>query len=249
VLQCRDAVAVVEFDLADDDSGVRNEGSASQGAELAECVEVGQGGRGLQRPVQFDHQIGERHSDEPCDIDCPHREDVVDVLGEQTPRPLVLALGEQRLNLGGAGHGVRPRWDLDVRRLEEAAPGRVDIAAVLVGVIAFDLPLPQRPIWFALAFVLSAAALLAIGVLIGALVPTAQAGVGSGMLLYFAGIYLPLEIMPEGLRTFSSWTPPGAAVNALGDAWAGTVPTGTSLLVLIATAVVAGGLATRFFRW
>ena len=76
-----------------------------------------------------------------------------------------------------------------------------------------------------------AAALLAIGALIGALVPTAQAGVGAGMLLYFpmlffAGIYLPLEIMPEGLQTFSSWTPPGAAVNALGDAWAGIATVG-----------------------
>jgi ABC-2 type transport system permease protein len=128
------------------------------------------------------------------------------------------------------------------------------IAAVLVGIIVFALPLPQSPVWFVLAFVLSAAALLAIGVLIGALVPTAQAGVGTGMLLYFpmlffAGIYLPLEIMPEGLRSFSGWTPAGAAVNALGDAWAGTAPTATSLLVLVVTAVVAGGLATHYFRW
>lgn len=128
------------------------------------------------------------------------------------------------------------------------------IGAVLIGVLAFDLPLPQAPLWFVLAFGLSTAALLAIGVLIGALVPTAQAGVGAGMLLYFpmlffAGIYLPMAIMPQGLRTFASWTPPGAAVNALGDAWAGTVPTTTSLLVLAVTAVVAGGLATRLFRW
>jgi ABC-2 type transport system permease protein len=127
-------------------------------------------------------------------------------------------------------------------------------AAAVVGRVAFDLPLPQRPVWFVAAFALSAAALLAIGVLIGALVPTAQAGVGTGMLLYFpmlffAGIYLPLEIMPEGLRTVSGWTPPGAAVDALGAAWAGTVPATTSLLVLVATALAAGVLATRFFRW
>ena len=66
-----------------------------------------------------------------------------------------------------------------------------------MAVLAFDLPLPQRPLWFAVAFVLSAAALLGIGALIGALVPTAQAGVGTGMLVYFpmlffAGIYLSL---------------------------------------------------------
>lgn len=128
------------------------------------------------------------------------------------------------------------------------------VAAVLVAVLAFDLPLPQSPAWFVLVFVLSTAALLAIGVLIGALVPTAQAGVGVGMLLYFpmlfvAGIYLPLEIMPDGLQTISSWTPPGAAANALGDAWAGTAPGGGSLVLLVVTAIVAGGLATRFFRW
>lgn len=126
--------------------------------------------------------------------------------------------------------------------------------AVLVGVLAFDLPVPQRPSWFLLAFALSCAALLSIGALLGALVPTAQTGVGAGMLLYFpmlffAGIYLPLEIMPAGLQAFSARTPPGAAVQALSDAWAGAVPTATSLIVLVATAIVAGGLATRFFRW
>ena len=128
------------------------------------------------------------------------------------------------------------------------------VGAVLVGILAFDLPVPQRPGWFLLAFVLSCAALLSIGALLGALVPTAQTGVGAGMLLYFpmlffAGIYLPLEIMPEGLQAFSARTPPGAAVQALSDAWAGATPTATSLLVLVATTVVAGGLATRFFRW
>ena len=128
------------------------------------------------------------------------------------------------------------------------------IGEVLVGMLLFGLPLPQAPLWFVLAFILATAALLAIGVLIGALVPTAQSGVGVGMLLYFpmlffAGIYLPLEIMPEGLQTFSSWTPPGAAVSAIGDAWAGTAPTAANLLVLIATTLVAGGLATRSFRW
>lgn len=128
------------------------------------------------------------------------------------------------------------------------------IGAVVVGAAAFGLPVPQRPGWFLVAFVLSVGALLGVGVLIGARVRTAQAGVGVGMLLYFpmlffAGIYLPLEIMPDGLRTFSGWTPPGAAVDALGAAWAGTAPAGRSLLVLAITAVVAAALATRIFRW
>lgn len=128
------------------------------------------------------------------------------------------------------------------------------VAAVAVGALVFELGVPASLGWFVLAFVLAAAALLSIGVLIGALVPTAQAGSGMGMLLYFpmlffAGVYLPLEIMPQGLRTVAGWTPPGAAADALGAAWAGTTPSTTSLLVLVATTLVAGGLATRFFRW
>lgn len=138
--------------------------------------------------------------------------------------------------------------------VQAAAVTVATIGAVLVAVLAFDLPLPQSLGWFVLSFLLSTAALLAIGVLVGALIPNAQAGTGAGMLLYFpmlffAGIYLPLEIMPDGLQTISSWTPPGAAVNALSAAWAGTPPTATSLLVLTVSAAMAGGLATRFFRW
>ena len=138
--------------------------------------------------------------------------------------------------------------------VQAAAATLATVAAVLVGAVAFDLALPQSPAWFALAFLLSAAALLAVGALIGAVVPTAQAGVGAGMTLYFpmlffAGIYLPLEVMPDGLRTVSIWTPAGAAVDALSHAWAGTAPTVSSLLVLAATAAMAGGLASRSFRW
>ncbi|MEE8603691.1 ABC transporter permease [Euzebya tangerina] len=138
--------------------------------------------------------------------------------------------------------------------VQAAAVTVATVGAVLVAVLAFDVPLPQSPGWFVLSFVLSTWALLAIGALVGALVPNAQAGAGAGMLLYFpmlffAGIYLPLEIMPASLQAISSWTPPGAAVNALSDAWAGTAPTSTSLLVLAVTAATAGGLAARFFRW
>ncbi len=66
---------------------------------------------------------------------------------------------------------------------------------------------------------------------------------------FFAGVYLPLEIMPERVQTISGYTPAGAAVTALGDAWAGAAPTASGLLVLAAYALVAGGLAVWRFRW
>ena len=62
-------------------------------------------------------------------------------------------------------------------------------------------------------------------VLIGALVPTAQAGVGTGMLLYFpmpffAAVYLPLEVMPEGIwGAFDAVTDSPEIRRAFQDLW------------------------------
>lgn len=128
------------------------------------------------------------------------------------------------------------------------------VAAVLIGMLIFDIPLPRSPGWFVVSFLLGAAALLAIGLLIGAVVPTATSGQGVGMILYFpllffAGVYIPLQVMPEGVQTVSSYTPSGAAVGALSDSWAGNVPETSSLVVLAVYAVVAGGLAVWLFRW
>jgi hypothetical protein len=55
--------------------------------------------------------------------------------------------------------------------------------------------------------------------------------------------------MNDVLRTISDFTPLGAGVQALQDASAGDWPQLLHLAVLSAWALVAGGLATRFFRW
>ncbi|MFZ0627425.1 MAG: ABC transporter permease [Acidimicrobiia bacterium] len=127
-------------------------------------------------------------------------------------------------------------------------------AAVLMGMLVFDIALPESLGWFIISFALGAISLLAIGLLIGAVAPTANSGQGVGMILYFpllffAGVYIPLQVMPEGVQTISSYTPAGAAVQALSDSWAGGVPQTSSLLVMAAYAVVAGSLAVWLFRW
>ncbi|WP_370325794.1 ABC transporter permease [Euzebya sp.] len=128
------------------------------------------------------------------------------------------------------------------------------VIAVAVGVVAFDLPVPEAPLWFAVAFVLAAAASLSIGLLIGSTARTTAAGQGIGMavyfpLLFFAGVYFPREVMPDGLRLVSDLTPAGAAVQALQDSWWGSPPTASSLLVMLAWTVVTGAVAARLFRW
>lgn len=128
------------------------------------------------------------------------------------------------------------------------------IAAVLIGKLVFDIAFPESLGWFIVSFALGALSLLAVGSLIGAVVPTANSGQVVGMLLYFpllffAGVYIPLQVMPGGVQTISNYTPAGAAVQALSDSWIGVVPETSSLLVMAAYIVVAGSLAVRLFRW
>jgi ABC-2 type transport system permease protein len=128
------------------------------------------------------------------------------------------------------------------------------VAAIVIGMLVFGIPFPESPGWFLVSFVLGAISLLSVGLLIGAVVPTANSGQAIGMLLYFpllffAGVYIPLEVMPEGVRTISRNTPSGAAVQALSASWAGDVPQTSSILVMAAYVLVAGSLAIWLFRW
>jgi ABC-2 type transport system permease protein len=126
--------------------------------------------------------------------------------------------------------------------------------AIAVGVIVFDIPVPVNLVGFSFAFLLAAASMLAVGLLIGAVAPTLSAGQGIGLavyfpMLFFAGIYFPREGMSDRLRMVSDLTPAGAAVQAFNDTWSGLAPSTSSLLVMAAFTVGAGLLATRLFRW
>ncbi len=128
------------------------------------------------------------------------------------------------------------------------------VAAILIGMMVFGIPFPESPGWFLVSYALGAISLLSVGLLIGAVAPTASSGQAIGMLLYFpllffAGVYIPLEVMPEGVRTVSSYTPSGAAVQSLSASWMGGVPETSSLLAMAGFVLIAGSLATWLFRW
>jgi ABC-2 type transport system permease protein len=128
------------------------------------------------------------------------------------------------------------------------------LLTLIIGVAAFDVELPGNPFAFVGVFLLAAASMLALGLLIGAVAKTSSAGQGIGMavyfpMLFFAGIYFPREAMPDALRTVSDLTPTGAAVQAMSDTWAGTAPSLSSVAVLAFFAVVAAGLSAKVFRW
>lgn len=126
--------------------------------------------------------------------------------------------------------------------------------AVVAGVLVLDITLPTNPVVLVGAFVLGAASAISVGCLIAARAPTAAAGTGIGMLaffvsLFFAGVWMPLPLMPQVVQTISAWTPVGAASQAMAVGWYGTGVPVFELVVMAGWSLVCVPLSAKLFRW
>jgi ABC-2 type transport system permease protein len=150
---------------------------------------------------------------------------------------------------------VPPSWLLAAQGVVQLCVALAGVLVILVaGVTAFGTTVPKSPGGLLLSVVLSAAGLFPIGLVIGAMAPTSGAAGVIGRLaffpmMFFAGLWWPLELMPGALQAVGEATPLGAAVTAIQDSMQGQFPPAVPLLVLTAYAVVFGFLAKRFFRW
>jgi ABC-2 type transport system permease protein len=150
---------------------------------------------------------------------------------------------------------VRPVALLGAQLVSAIVFAVVSAALVLaVGRIAFDVKLPDQFAGFVVAYLLSAAGVFAIGLLIAALVPTGKAGNTVGTLLFFpsmffAGLWTPREVMPKVLQRIGDFTPLGAGERALHDAATGHWPALLPVVVLIGYVLVFGAAAAKLFRW
>ncbi|MFI6390876.1 ABC transporter permease [Nonomuraea sp. NPDC050547] len=120
--------------------------------------------------------------------------------------------------------------------------------------VGFGVDPPKHPVGFALAWLLAAAALLSIGLLITALAPGRAPATAIGTvlffpLMFFAGLWMPISQMPPLLRDIAHYTPLGAGMRAFQDAYLGDFPSVVPLLTLAAYAVVCTFAAVRWFRW
>jgi ABC-2 type transport system permease protein len=125
---------------------------------------------------------------------------------------------------------------------------------LIVGDAAFGVPLPGQPAGFILALVLTAAAMLTLGLFVASLARTGRVAGAVGTmiflpLMFFAGLWMPQATMPAALRSAGDDTPLGAAVSALHDSMAGQWPSASGLAILAGYAVAFGLLAWRLFRW
>ena len=151
---------------------------------------------------------------------------------------------------------VPPTWMLAAQLLINLA-----LAAVALGVLVIGRhrrlsgsPPRRNRLGSPSPVVLTVAALFAIGLWISAFARSGAAAGGIGQLflypcLFFAGVWVPQQVMASWLLDIGKWTPTGAAVHALQSAMHGTFPPTQSLFVLCGYAVVFGVLAVRFFRW
>jgi ABC-2 type transport system permease protein len=163
------------------------------------------------------------------------------------------------------------RHDGVLRRLRTTpvGPGRLLVAQLVAQVAVatlglglataaaltlLDVPGPRSWVGVVVALLCTAAAMFAIGLLIGATVPSAATAQGVSTatwlpLMVLAGLWFPREGMPEAMRRISDLSPGGAAVDAVQRAWFGGEFAVVSLLVLVAFAVVVGAIAALTFRW
>jgi len=128
------------------------------------------------------------------------------------------------------------------------------VLVVAVTIIFFGVSAPKNPAAMVLAVALCMAALFAIGLAIAALARTSGAARGLMAaalypMLFFSGLYYPVQLMPSVIGDISNYTPLGAAVPAIGDSWVGQFPPAQPLLVLAGYALMFGYLAKRYFRW
>jgi len=150
---------------------------------------------------------------------------------------------------------VPASWVLAAQLAVQACLMLIAVLIIFVVSVAFyGQHAPGNLGGFLLALVLSIAALFAIGLWIAAITRTSGAvrGISAVILyplLFFSGLYYPMQLMPSVMLDISHFTPLGAVVQATVYPMFGEFPPTSPLLVLAAYALVFGFLARRFFRW
>jgi ABC-2 type transport system permease protein len=149
-----------------------------------------------------------------------------------------------------------PPWSLLLSQLcVSAMLAAVGAVAVLVlGMVVNGAHGPVAPAGVLVAFVLSVICFVAIGCLLGAILPNVQAAQSVGLALFFvsemtSGVGPPREVLPDGMQQFAKALPLTHVAIALQDPWIGRGWNFTELGIVAAITVVAAVLSYRFFRW
>jgi ABC-2 type transport system permease protein len=128
------------------------------------------------------------------------------------------------------------------------------VVVIFIGVAVNGAAGPVEPAGFAAAFVLTIVCFVALGTLLGAVLPNVQAAQAAGLALFFvseftSGVGPPREVLPDTMQQIARGLPLTHMAIALQDPWIGRGTNLTELAIVAGITVVAGALAFRFFRW
>jgi ABC-2 type transport system permease protein len=120
--------------------------------------------------------------------------------------------------------------------------------------LAYGVPFPRQFGAWIVTALLAAAVVLAIGLFVAAIGPTARAAAAIGNIvfypmMFFSGLWLPIPAMPETLQHVSHAFPLGAAWESFQQSALGHWPPALALGTMAAWAAAFGLAAARFFRW
>ncbi|MGI5367278.1 ABC transporter permease [Streptomyces iakyrus] len=128
------------------------------------------------------------------------------------------------------------------------------LLTLTVGRLVYDVRLPEQPAGYLLALLLAVLAALSLGAVVSARARTTKIATAIGTAVFFpmmfcAGVWVPVQAMPDLLARIVEYTPFGAAARALDEAAAGSWPGWAHLGVLAAWTAVLSVSAARWFRW
>ncbi|MGW6308531.1 ABC transporter permease [Streptomyces niveus] len=177
------------------------------------------------------------------------------VAGLQAMPPILIGYRERGILRRMSTTPVRPTTLLTSQIVLLGGGALASAALVIaVGSIAFGVALPGQLLGYLLALALATVGALAMGGLVCAISPTQRAGQAIGSALFFpsmftAGVWLPVQTMPDLLRDIVSYSPMGAASEALDAAMRGGWPDWADLGVMALWALLLTAGAARWFRW
>ncbi|MFB7450629.1 ABC transporter permease [Streptomyces sp. NPDC056194] len=175
--------------------------------------------------------------------------------GLQAMPPVLAAYRERGILRRMSTTPVRPATLLTAQLVLHGAAALVSsLLAITVGRLAFGVALPENLAGYALALLLAVAGALALGAAVCAVSRTQKIATAVGSAVFFpsmftAGVWVPVQSMPDTLQRIVGFTPLGAASEALDAAASGGWPAGVALGVMALWTAVLTGAAVRWFRW
>ncbi|MCX4964922.1 ABC transporter permease [Streptomyces sp. NBC_00654] len=175
--------------------------------------------------------------------------------GIQTMPPVLTTYRERGILRRMSTTPVRPSALLTAQIVLHGAAALGSAAmALAVGRLAYGVRLPGQLAGYTLALLLAVAGVLALGATISALSRTTKAAGAVGsvsylVMMFTAGVWLPVQTMPGTLRRIVEITPLGAASQALDQAVSGQWPSWAHLGTVALWTVVLSFTASRVFRW